>query len=318
MGHELLQPELGHITHPCSCRTVSPGSGPPYQLPPPRRYLSFSFLAAPRHMEFPGQGSDPSRCCDLSCRCGNARAFDPLCWARIPALTRCCLSHRTTAGAPRGPLFYPCISILPHIPRAAASAALSMSPLRRCHPRLAPAPPFPVLQCPSFIHVTARAWPSPAIDNDQDEPFPAPGQQRSWKGRHDKPINRMARQAGVTGRGPEVGTVSASGLSSVTGAAESMRPAASLRWKQTSFSLGSPVNNSVPPNSCQVPSPGPGYSAHKPMQGTDYDSHQATPVPQLLQLLTVEPGHTPGVASRCPLPKTLKKGVPAVAQWKPS
>ena len=30
-----------------------------------------SFVAALRHMEFPGQGSDLSRCCDLSCSFGN-------------------------------------------------------------------------------------------------------------------------------------------------------------------------------------------------------------------------------------------------------
>ena len=31
-----------------------------------------SFLAALRHMEFPGQGSDPSCSCDLRCRCSSA------------------------------------------------------------------------------------------------------------------------------------------------------------------------------------------------------------------------------------------------------
>ena len=50
--------------------------------PPQRSSLEFGvrssffiFLAAPRHMEFPGQGSDPSRSCNLCYRCGNA---DPL------------------------------------------------------------------------------------------------------------------------------------------------------------------------------------------------------------------------------------------------
>ena len=40
----------------------------------------FSFLANPWHMEFPGQGSDPSHSCDLQCNsCGNAISFNPLC-----------------------------------------------------------------------------------------------------------------------------------------------------------------------------------------------------------------------------------------------
>ena len=32
-------------------------------------FVFFSFLAFLRHMEFPGQGSDPSHSCDLSCSC---------------------------------------------------------------------------------------------------------------------------------------------------------------------------------------------------------------------------------------------------------
>ena len=35
----------------------------------------FWFLAALRHLEFPGQGSDLSHICDLSCSCGNARSL---------------------------------------------------------------------------------------------------------------------------------------------------------------------------------------------------------------------------------------------------
>ena len=41
----------------------------------------FFFLATWRHMEFLGQGSDPSCSCDLHYSCGNARCFNPLCWA---------------------------------------------------------------------------------------------------------------------------------------------------------------------------------------------------------------------------------------------
>ena len=37
--------------------------------------FSFSFLATPRHMEFLGRGSDPSRRCHLSQSCSNARSL---------------------------------------------------------------------------------------------------------------------------------------------------------------------------------------------------------------------------------------------------
>ena len=47
-------------------------------------YLSFSFLfsfffwgggGAPQHVEFLGQGSDPSHRCDLSCSCSNVASL---------------------------------------------------------------------------------------------------------------------------------------------------------------------------------------------------------------------------------------------------
>ena len=38
-------------------------------------FFFFSFLAALRHMEFPGQGSDPSHICSLHCSCSNARSL---------------------------------------------------------------------------------------------------------------------------------------------------------------------------------------------------------------------------------------------------
>ena len=51
------------------------------------------FLAALRHVEFLGQGSDPSHRCGLHCSCGRAGTFDSLCWAWdrtcILALQRC-------------------------------------------------------------------------------------------------------------------------------------------------------------------------------------------------------------------------------------
>ena len=37
--------------------------------------LFFSLLAALRHVEFPGQGSDLSHSCDLYCSCGNTRSL---------------------------------------------------------------------------------------------------------------------------------------------------------------------------------------------------------------------------------------------------
>ena len=53
-------------------------------------FFFFSFLATPWHMEFPGQGSDPSHSCNLYCCCNNARSFNPLCRAGdqtcVPAL----------------------------------------------------------------------------------------------------------------------------------------------------------------------------------------------------------------------------------------
>lgn len=47
-------------------------------------FLSFFFfffllLATPGHTEFPGQGSDPSRSCDLHCRCARPRT-EPVSW----------------------------------------------------------------------------------------------------------------------------------------------------------------------------------------------------------------------------------------------
>ena len=38
-------------------------------------FLFFSFLATPWHMDFPGQGSDPSHSFDLCCSCDKARSL---------------------------------------------------------------------------------------------------------------------------------------------------------------------------------------------------------------------------------------------------
>ena len=45
-------------------------------------FFFFLLLAIPWHMEFPGQGSDPSHSCNLSCSCSNATS----------------LTHRTRPG----------------------------------------------------------------------------------------------------------------------------------------------------------------------------------------------------------------------------
>ena len=53
---------------------LKPHIGKPPNIP------LFSFFFSFWHMEFLGQGSDPSRGCDLRCSCSNARSFNPLCW----------------------------------------------------------------------------------------------------------------------------------------------------------------------------------------------------------------------------------------------
>ena len=64
----------------------------------------FSFLAAPEHMEFRGQRSDPICSYELCLSCGNTRSFNPLCWAGdqtcLLMLQRCYWSHCATMGTP--------------------------------------------------------------------------------------------------------------------------------------------------------------------------------------------------------------------------
>ena len=45
------------------------------------KLIFFSFLAAPQHMDFPGQGADPSHICHLCRSCSNTRSFNLLCQA---------------------------------------------------------------------------------------------------------------------------------------------------------------------------------------------------------------------------------------------
>jgi len=67
-------------------------------------FFFLPFLAAKQHMEFLGQGSDPSHSCYLSRSCGNAGAFNPPCpardQARVLALQRRHQSCCATAGTP--------------------------------------------------------------------------------------------------------------------------------------------------------------------------------------------------------------------------
>ena len=49
---------------------------------------SFSFLATPRFLEFPGQGSDPSHSRNLSRRCGNAGSLTHCAWPGIEPVTQ--------------------------------------------------------------------------------------------------------------------------------------------------------------------------------------------------------------------------------------
>ena len=64
------------------------------------RIISFFFLATLQHMEFPGQRSDPSHSCDLSCSCGSARS---LTHAARPGIEP--VSHCATVGVLEWSLF---------------------------------------------------------------------------------------------------------------------------------------------------------------------------------------------------------------------
>ena len=51
--------------------------------------FSFSFLTTPQHMEFPGQGSDPSRGCNLSHSCSNTGSLTHCAGPGIKPVTQC-------------------------------------------------------------------------------------------------------------------------------------------------------------------------------------------------------------------------------------
>ena len=48
------------------------------------------FLAAPQHIELPGQGSDLSCICNLHCSCGNTRSLTPCARPGIKSMSECC------------------------------------------------------------------------------------------------------------------------------------------------------------------------------------------------------------------------------------
>ena len=67
---------------------------PPLISPMPVGFLmfffySFSFFGHPQHMEFPGQGSDPSCSCNLYHSCGSAGSFN-CAGPRIKPVSWCC------------------------------------------------------------------------------------------------------------------------------------------------------------------------------------------------------------------------------------
>ena len=70
----------------------------------------FFFLATLWHVEFLGQESHLSHCCNLCYSCSNARSFNPLCRAGdgtcIPVLQSCHRSHCATAGTPLYPSLF--------------------------------------------------------------------------------------------------------------------------------------------------------------------------------------------------------------------
>ena len=67
--------------------------------------LFYLFLAAPWHMELPGQGSDPSSSHNLSHSCGNAGSLTHCARGWNPVLPHHHQSHGARVGAPHHPHF---------------------------------------------------------------------------------------------------------------------------------------------------------------------------------------------------------------------
>ena len=90
--NRIMLPKPGHDVHPLLSAFI-------------HSFIRSSFGATPWHMEFPGQGSNPSHNCNLRCSCGN-----PLCWAGdwtwVLALQRHHRSHWATVGTPSAIIYF--------------------------------------------------------------------------------------------------------------------------------------------------------------------------------------------------------------------
>ena len=103
-------------------------------------FLSFSFLATPQHMEFPGQESDPRRSHDLSLSCSNTGSLTHCARLEIESVSQC---SQDTAHpiVPQGELHTTLflVSIQKHFSSPSSS------------PRLLAPPVTSVFQCPSLL-----------------------------------------------------------------------------------------------------------------------------------------------------------------------
>ena len=92
---------IQRVLHPGGEFRRAPGLGRRSKIGFWTLFFSFSYLAAPRHIEFPGQGSDLSHSCDLH---GNAGSFNPLYCTGIEPVSWHCRDATeptaTTAGTP--------------------------------------------------------------------------------------------------------------------------------------------------------------------------------------------------------------------------
>ena len=116
---------LSHSCHPCHscssagslthCTTVGTPNSKIFFF----FFFFFLFLVALQHMEFLGQGSDPSPSCDLHRSYGSTRSFNPLCWAGnqtfILVLQRCGQSCCVTAGTPNSTVLKSCFLAFPPV-----------------------------------------------------------------------------------------------------------------------------------------------------------------------------------------------------------
>ena len=92
----VLRPPLGYTIHQPSF--IGQGQMSRTWSQSPHQLFFFFYVAPWRHVEDPGQGSDPTPnlgTCDLYCSCGKARSFNPLCQAGDRISSWCC---RDAAG----------------------------------------------------------------------------------------------------------------------------------------------------------------------------------------------------------------------------